>query len=88
MPTYSLAGLLVDEVGTLQTSVGPTHNYVNGIPVDIDGNVVVTTTAPVATDPYLAGQRISNAEHALCIIDETPPATGAWSDGYSDGFGP
>ena len=44
MPDYFNGGLKVDEFGTVQTSAGPTNHYVQGIPVDVDGNVVVTTS--------------------------------------------
>jgi hypothetical protein len=69
MATYFVGGIKVDEYGVIQTSLGPTHNFVNGVPVDVDGNVVVTNADPVSSDPFLAGQRISNAESAVYLTE-------------------
>ena len=86
MPTYFNGGFKVDEFGTLQTSSGPAIGYNQGVPVDADGSVVVSATAPVATDPFVAGQRILNTGE-LAITSDTPSTLSPWSNGFSSGFG-
>ena len=86
MPHYFNGGFKVDELGTLQTSAGPTVGYNQGIPMDADGNVVVSETAPGATDPFVAGQCVLNSG-AMCVVSDAPAVTSPWSTGFSAGFG-
>ena len=86
MSTYFVGGFKVDEFGTLQTSIGPAVGYHAGVPVDADGNVVVSEAAPTVTDPFIAGQRVLNSG-ALCIVTDTPPVPNGFDSGLSNGFG-
>ena len=86
MPTYFNGGFKVDELGTLQTSAGPAIGYNQGIPIDADGNVVVSEAAPSDTDQFVAGQRVLN-NGAMCITSASPVTNSPWSTGFSAGFG-
>ena len=81
-----VGGILVTSIGQVEVSAGPIVSWVSGLPFDAEGMLVVTTDAPVPTDPFVAGVRVSPTK-GVYVIDDTPVPPNGFSNGFSNGFG-
>ena len=82
----NVGAIWVTNIGQVEVSAGPIASWVSGLPFDVNGALVVTTDVPVATDPFVAGVRVSPMK-GVYVIDETPVPPTGFSDGFSNGFG-
>ena len=65
---------------------GVTAGYVNGLPVTVDGRLVVQlNVAVLPSDPFVGGIRVGPNGGVYCL-DTAPPKEYGFSNGFSNGF--
>jgi hypothetical protein len=81
-------GFMINGALCIDVAGSAIASYVGGLPVTASGALKCQLNQPVSPgDSYVGGIRVGPLG-GIYIIDTTPPPPTAFSDGFSNGFGP